>query len=135
MTSNNQPADDNAKDNSDQLQEHTGSVFGSFTNEDQESDSSIGSGTDDDGMNAEDQPREDEFGDVNTASPGAGFNDQTNDDGSQRGNSGGPIGNLAGKYDTNSSSAGGSGTMRKGKGGKSKKPDHGLVEEGPGPDA
>ena len=41
-------------------------------------------------------------------SPGGGTSDGTNE-----GNSGGNIGNLSGEFDTNSSPAGGSGTMRK----------------------
>lgn len=84
-----------------QLQQHTDQ----FINNDQALDSSIGSGTDDEGINADDQPREDEFGEENAV---AGFNNHTSAAGAE---------------------------TDKGASGKSKQPDHGLVEEGPGPDA
>jgi len=47
--------------------------------------------------------------------PGGSTSDGTNegDFPGGKGNAGGNIGNLSGKYDTNSSNAGGSGTMRK----------------------
>jgi hypothetical protein len=118
------------KDNKESLQENTGIVFGSFINDDQASDSSIGPGSSDEGIEPGEEDEEDEFRkDVTGSSPGAGFNNGTNEAGGLRGTSGGPIGNLAGKYDTNSSSAGDSGTMKKNKENK------GLVEEGPGPDS
>src|SRR3982751_2561444 len=94
-------------DHSDQLQEHTGTAFGSITDEDKQA-----------GLRSENEQEdigEENNGRVSGASAGAGFNDGTNEAGGERGNSGGPIGNLAGEYDTSSSSAGGSGTMEKGK--------------------
>src|SRR5688500_9914777 len=49
------------------------------------------------------------------SAPGGGTSDGTNEGNYSggKGNSGGNIGNLSGEFDTNSSSAGGSGTMRK----------------------
>lgn len=128
-------AKENKIDYSDQIQEHTGTVFGSFTDESQGSGMSIGSGTSDQGIEPGEEAEEDEFRKgISGDSPGAGFNDATTEAGGQSGNSGGPVGNLSGEYDTNSSSAGGSGTMDKGMGGDNQ-PVHGLVEEGPGPDS
>jgi|SRR4051812_14841641 hypothetical protein len=52
---------------------------------------------------------------LRASSSGGGTSDGTNEGNRKggKGNSGGNIGNLSGEYDTNSSSAGGSGTMRK----------------------
>ncbi len=126
--------EENGDENTDNPQEHTGTVFGSFLNE-QGSGSSIGTGSSDQGIEPGEEGEEDEFlKDLPDDLPGDEFRDATNDAGGQSGNSGEPVGNLAGKYDTNSSSAGGSGTMDKGMGGKNN-PKQGLVEEGPGPDA
>ena len=49
------------------------------------------------------------------SAPGGGTSDGTNEGNYSggKGNSGGNIGNLSGEFDTNSSSAGGSGTLRK----------------------
>ena len=105
--------EDKERNTHDQPEQHTGTVFGSLDDEDQEDELPDDTERDDTG--------EENKGDVTGASAGAGFNDGTNDAGGQSGNSGGPIGNLSGKYDTNSSSAGGSGTMEKGPGGKTKK--------------
>lgn len=129
-------ARENKTEYSDQIQEHTGTVFGSFADESQGTGMSIGTGTSDQGIEPGEEGEEDEFRKgISGDSPGAGFNDATTTEaGGLRGNSGGPVGNLSGEYDTNSSSAGGSGTMDKGMGGNNQPP-HGLVEEGPGPDS
>ncbi|MEJ7738941.1 MAG: hypothetical protein WKF97_16065 [Chitinophagaceae bacterium] len=56
-------------------------------NDDQSSDSSIGSGTSDQGIEPGEEEEEDEFRkNISGSSPVAGFIDETNADGSQRGN-------------------------------------------------
>ena len=58
---------------------------------------------------------EDRENPLRRSAPGGGTSDGTNEGNwsGGKGNSGGNIGKLSGEYDTNSSSAGGSGTMRK----------------------
>lgn len=98
----------NESDNTEQLPGHAETVSGSFDKEDQSSDSSIGTGSSDQGIEPGDEEEEDAFRKaLSGSSPGAGFTDGINVDGE---------------------------TPRNG-GGLNEWPSKGLVEEGPGPDS